>query len=140
MTLAYLVLEMQQNTAAIQGTVRQAMLAEDRESLYQIVENPFLGQYIFGDGTVTELTADQEIQFRAYLTAFFKMRENHWLQYQNGVLDELTWRSYRTALLVTLSAEIPRLWWYEIVSREALTPGFVADINQQIDEASAVGR
>jgi hypothetical protein len=34
----------------------------------------------------------------AYGVAFFRTRENYWLQYRSGALDHETWESYRSVL------------------------------------------
>jgi hypothetical protein len=34
----------------------------------------------------------------AYGVAFFRTRENYWLQYRSGDLDHETWESYRSVL------------------------------------------
>jgi hypothetical protein len=121
-TLVYLAVQTDQNTAAIQATVRQAMLSEDRESLYKLIEHPFLNDRC-------GLTDEQRIQMRAYLLAFLRMRENHWLQFQRGVLDEATWRSYQAALPgVVLSSEVGRAVWEQ--SESVFDQTFVASVNK----------
>ena len=114
----YLATQTQQNTAAIQASVRQAMLSEDRESLYKIIEYPFLGR-------ACGLTEEQKVQTQAYLFAFLRMRENYWIQYQNGVLDESTWESYKQPLSsVVLDSEFGRNLWRSAAAGSALEPGF----------------
>ena len=41
-TLAYLAIQTQQNTQALQASVRQSMLTEDRELLYKQMDYPFM--------------------------------------------------------------------------------------------------
>ena len=114
----YLATQTQQNTAAIQASVRQAMLSEDRESLYKIIEYPFLGR-------ACGLTEEQKVQTRAYLFAFLRMRENYWIQYRNGVLDESTWESYKQPLSsVVLDSEFGRNLWRGVAAGSELEPGF----------------
>lgn len=121
-TLLYLAIQTQQNTDAIQASVRQAMLAEDRESLYKLIEYPLLNKR-------TNLTEEEQIQITANMVAFIRMRENHWLQYQNGVLDEATWLSYREPLLsVVFHSVIGRNVW-STQSASILDPSFVDSIN-----------
>lgn len=126
-TLLYLAIQTQQNTDAVQASVRQAMLAEDRESLYKIIEFPSLNKR-------TDLTEIEEVQLFANLIAFIRMRENHWLQYQNGVLDEATWLSYRQPLLnVVFHSAFGRNVWTE-QSEVILDPSFVESINSWVSE------
>ncbi len=116
------------NTNAIQSTVRQAILSEDRESLYIVIEYPFLNKR-------TNLSPEQEIQLTAFLVALIRMRENHWLQFQNGVLDEATWLSYRFPLLRSVfSSEFGRNVWQE----NAFDPVFVESINEWVNGLTIV--
>ena len=41
-TLGYLAIQTQQNTAAIQASVRQAMLSDDMELIHQLIDYPML--------------------------------------------------------------------------------------------------
>jgi hypothetical protein len=56
-TLGYLAVETRQNTLATQATVRQAMLAEDRELLFKTMEYPFILTV-----PIQELTPEQAYQ------------------------------------------------------------------------------
>jgi len=104
-TLGYLAIQTQQNTAAVQASVRQSMLEADRESLYMQVENPFLFRR-------SGLNEEEQLQLIGFLTAFMRTRENFWIQYRNGVLDQGTWESYRGALvIVVFSSEFGRRVW-----------------------------
>jgi len=114
----YLATQTEQNTAAVQASVRQAMLSEDRESLYKIIEYPFLGR-------ACDLTEEQKTQTRAYLAAFLRMRENYWIQYRSGVLDQATWESYREPLSsVVLDSEFGRNLWRGVSASSGFEPGF----------------
>ena len=59
------------------------------------------------------------------------MRENHWFQYQNGILDEGTWISYRQALRgVVFSSEVGRSLWQEAIETDTYAPGFRDSVNE----------
>ena len=107
-TLAYLAIQTQQNTLAIQASVRQDMLESDRALLFLQVENPSI---TIARATDIDLTDEDVVQLASYLTAVVRVRENQWLQYQNGVIDERTWLSYRTPIGAVLSTERTRSWW-----------------------------
>ena len=122
----YLAVQTEQNTAAIQASVRQAMVSEDRESLYKIIEYPFLNR-------PCNLTPEQTEQTRAYLMAFLRIRENHWVQYQQGVLDEGTWQVYRKPLSgVVLRWELGRKLWQD--SRADIDVGFAENVDELLRE------
>ena len=126
-TLGYLAIQTQQNTAAVQASVRQGMLEADRESLYTAVEYPFLFRR-------SGLDEDQQLQLIGFLTAFMRTRENYWIQYQNGVLDRDTWESYRGALVIVIfSSEFGRrVWEQQTASGLTFDSGFVDAINEWV--------
>ena len=125
-TLGYLAVQTQQNTAAIEATVRQGMLAGDQQQLYQWIEHPNLNKR-------TNLTELEKVQVSAHITAFIRTRENHWLQYENGVLDESTWLSYRNAMIpVIFSSEYGRAVWNEFTLRGRFDQEFVRQINEWV--------
>jgi len=125
-TLAYLVVEMRQNTVAIQGATRQSMLAEDRELLSLQVEYPFIYPYV---QDVSELTDAEKRQFSTWLIAFARIREGLWLQYEYGVIDERTWNSYISPFLAVFSLEHTREWWRLRTARGVFDQGFVDQVN-----------
>ena len=132
-TLLYLAIQTQQNTDAVQASVRQAILAEDREALYKLIEYPALNKR-------TELSDEEAVQVRAFIIAFIRMRENHWLQYQNGVLDEATWLSYREPLLnVVFHSTLGRVVWKD-QAETIVNPGFVQSINTWVSEMDLQNR
>ena len=126
-TLGYLAIQTQQNTAAIQASVRQSMLEADRESLYMGVDHPFLYKR-------SGLSEDEELQLIGFMTAFMRTRENYWIQYRNGVLDRDTWESYRGALVIVIfSSEIGRrVWEAQTASGLVFDRGFVDAINEWV--------
>jgi hypothetical protein len=106
-TLAYLAIQTQQNTVAIQASVRQAMLESDRAMLFLQAENPSIS---ISRDTDIELTDEDAVRLSSYLVAVVRVRENQRLQYQNGVIDERTWRTYSSAILPVFSTERARSW------------------------------
>lgn len=130
-TLGYLALEMRQNTTAIQATVRQAMVTDDREILTLQIENPILFTGRFGE---SDLTDEEAVQLVSFLIIVIRVRENQWLQYQNGVIDERTWIAYRSALTSVLSTEFVRAWWRTRSARNEFDPAFVELVDELFTE------
>ena len=130
-TLGYLAIQTRQNTAAVQATTRQAMLAEDRELLGLRLEFGVQELMIREAGSLSD---DEMIRLSTWLVIFLRNRENQWLQRQNGVIDEATWATYSYAIAPILSYEITRPWWDERVSRGEFDPGFVSYVNGRLAE------
>jgi hypothetical protein len=130
-TLVYLAVQTAQNTAAVQGSTRQAMLAEDRELLALRLE---YGVNLLMTREVGSLSDDERDRLSTWLVAFIRNRENQWLQLQSGVIDEETWRTYSAAIAPILSYEITRPWWTERASRGEFDPGFRNYVNGILSE------
>ncbi len=128
-TLAYLAVETNQNTAAIQATVRQSMLETDMDLLFAQMEYPHVMPGGYGG---RDLTEDETAQPASWLIAFIRSRENYWLQYQNGVIDEATWASYRNPLGIVLSQVFSRSLWETRSGAGAWDAGFVRDVNRML--------
>ena len=102
------------------------MLQEDRESLRMVIENPTLNKR-------NNLTAEEETRVQAFLIHFLRTRENHWLQYHNGVLDKVTWVSYRNAPIpVIFSSRYGRALWNSQIIHDALDSGFLESIDEWV--------
>ena len=126
-TLVFLVVQMQQNTEAVQANSQQSALSEDLQFLYRFVDKPALSQGRFKP----QLTDDEKIQMHFTYTAFFRMRETQWLQYQNGVMDQATWESYRNAIVALLSSDRGRIWWQRSGETQ-FDLGFVAHVDDYL--------
>ena len=129
MTLGYLAIEMRQNTIAVQGATRQAMLAEDRELLSMQLDNPHVYPFVHD---VSSLTDDQKLQLSTWLVAFSRVREGIWLQYENGVIDERTLDSYMAPFVGVMSLEHTREWWRRRTARGVFDQGFVDNVNETL--------
>lgn len=125
-----------QNTAAVQASTRQAMLAEDRELLTLAFESPEVFEIMTRE--VGSLTDAERIRMMAWLVVFIRGRENQWLQYQNGVIDEATWTTYGNAIAPILSFEITRPWWVARSATGEWDPRFVAYVNEVLARTEIV--
>ena len=106
-TLVYLAIEIQQNSDATEAETRQAMLASDQQFLQLFVDKPelYLNWY------KPDLTDAEKTQLSYFLVTHFRMRENNWFQYRNGILDDATWKSYSASIPAVLSSPRTRRWW-----------------------------
>ena len=132
-TLGYLAVETQQNTAAVQASVRQAMLADDLELISRLLDYPLLFTERSGDA---QLTDEDLVRLHAFVLGIIRSRESQWLQYQNGVIDERSWRTYQSAILGALSSEFMRSWWRNRAGRGEFDRGFIVAIDKLLEENS----
>ena len=126
-TLAYLTIQVRQNTDALNAQSRQSVLTSAQTELLTSVDHPEMIVAISKSGP---LTIEENIQLDAYLTASMRSREFSWLQFQNGLIDEEQWTTELAVIRSIMSAPRIRLWWTRLgrtyVSMEFAT--FVDDL------------
>ena len=83
-----------------------------------------------------ELTIEEAFAIQSDLIALIRMRENHWLQLQNGNLDEATWETYRRGLLYNLLNPRLRQIWDYYSGAGGFDPDFVREITDALPPAS----
>jgi hypothetical protein len=102
-SLAYVAIQVRQNTVTQVAASRQAVLAADLELLSWAMEHP---EDALGLGD----TAD-DIRSTAFLVAYVRIREFMWYQYQNGILDQTTWESYLAPTAAVFESDMARRIW-----------------------------
>lgn len=106
-TLVYLLLELQQNTNALEASTRQAALDNSMQVLQTAIDYPEL----WLSRTKDTLTETERIRLSAYLFQAVRRAQVAWQQYQAGALDEAGWTAVRQALIGNLDTPQPRKWW-----------------------------
>lgn len=123
----YLATQTEQNTAAIAASVRQEMFANDQVLLTKGME--FRSCQVEG----SNMWSAPEC-FSASSLIFLRSRENNWLQYRDGVIDEVTYETYNKVLSDMLSnPAVADLW--PLLSRN-LSDAFVEYANQLLAEVA----
>jgi hypothetical protein len=130
-TVIYLAIQTRQHTLAVQASVRQAMLSEDRELLFKQMDFPFTAFPMYEK---RELSDDQLVQLASYSMALMRSRENYWLQYRSGGIDEATWDTFRVPLQISLSSPIGRTLWNNLCGGGLLNAGFVNAIYRHLGD------
>ena len=125
-TLGYLAIQTQQNTAAVQASVRQAMLQDDLDLLRMLSDYPIMYTGRSGD---SQLSDEDLVRLHVNMLSLIRSRENQYRQYLNGVIDERSWRTYQAALPAVFSTDFSRSWWRNRGGRGEFDEGFVAIVN-----------
>jgi len=128
-TLIYMLVEISQNTAALETSARQTTVQNDLAILLSAVEDPeiWLNQH------KQELTEAESEQLSAYLFAVTRIQEHNWLQFLSGALDETTWVSYQSGFVGTLSQPQTRKWWDYYSGQGVWAPGFEDFVNERLE-------
>ena len=124
-SLAYVGVQVRQNTNAQLTTSRQATLAAHVELLGRSMEYP--------EATEALGSSADDIRFNAWLVMYLRITEFAWYQYQNGILDKTSWESYMAPTVAVFAADRARLVWDSNVIRVA--PGFRARIDEALANA-----
>jgi hypothetical protein len=110
-TLIVLIVEIRQNTEALNAQSRQSVLTSAQTQLLLIANQPNIVTSISKPGA---LTADENAALDAWLTASMRGREYAWLQYRNGLIDEDQWKTEKAVTGIVVSAPRTRLWWTKL--------------------------
>ena len=105
--IVFLGLELRQNTNIAQATASQNMASAESAVALQWVNYP----EIIGLFTKPELTDEDIYRLHAFLVMWARTYENHWSQFQAGVINEETLVRYEGAFLGALSFPRNRNWW-----------------------------
>ena len=110
-TLIVLIVEIRQNTEALNAQSRQSVLTSAQTQLLLVANRPDIVTSISKPGP---LTADENAALDAWLTASMRGREYAWLQYRNGLIDDAQWNTEMVVTRTVLSAPRTRLWWTKL--------------------------
>ena len=72
------------------------------------------------------------------MISFVRMRENNWLHYENGTLDDVTWQAYRLSLVAQLTAPQTRTWWQNFPVERIFDSEFISLVNELLANVPVV--
>ena len=128
-SLVYVAVQVRQNTDAQLTASRQATLAAHVELLSKSMDYP--------EATEALGESAEDIRFNAWLVMYLRITEFAWYQYQNGILDRVSWESFMAPTVAVFEADRARRVWESNVIR--LDPGFRSHINQALADATKRG-
>ena len=133
-TLAYLAVQTQQNTAALNASSRQQMLDTELMIIDASRTDPLVSVTRTIDDFLA-LSRAERTQLENFYNMLWRARESLWLQKESGALDEESWATYSGMLIFLISTrEFVGELWSQAVAMGLPHPGFAAEINQQLDE------
>src|SRR5262245_57752283 len=108
-TLIYLAVQVRQNTRALRTQSRQAALSGSQSALIAAIEHPDIHLAI-ARGRST-LSPEENIKVFFWLLAVMRAAEFAWLQFRDGVIDDVQWKQELLVVQRILGEEINRAWW-----------------------------
>jgi hypothetical protein len=107
-TLIYLSIQVRQGKDLLRSEARQAQVNNDQNNIYKFIEHPGLAESFW---TGEELGRDEKARLAFFIIVSLRAREHEYFQYKAGVLDEVTWMSYRNVIFFVLGTERARSIW-----------------------------
>jgi len=129
-TLIYLAIQARQTQHALNAASRQGIMAGDLQLLSGTVSSVDVASLLTKDAV--ELTPGESFAVGSWCAGFVRVREFAWFQYQAGVLDETTWRSYIGPARRILGLPSLRPWWDQFM--EEVDPEFRDYMNRLMGE------
>ena len=131
-SLAFVAVELSQNTKAIQATVRNDLAAASREWSLAQATSPELAEAADKWMAGEEVTRAEFRMVRSFCVALMRNVENVYLQVQNGSVDESALVGYGFRAIPLLRSDRFVTLWPDI--RETFHPGFVEAFEEQNPE------
>jgi len=118
------------NTEATRSQVRESIVNAELSVLQMAADHPYLLQFDFNP---EEHTEQENGRAQAYFLIMLRTREDFWVQYQSGYLDEATYRSYRNILLLLIAnSDFYHGNWEGWTNGSVVNRGFIEDINREL--------
>jgi hypothetical protein len=147
LSLLLVVFELRQNTNALRGSTFDAITEHGQFELYWSSEIAPIVVKAIQDPS--QLDVVESFRLGEWLTSAMNARQNEFVQYQLGLIDERSWETLENVIQVMLGYEWAREWWSiygtNFVNREfvakvdELMEGSTFDYAQTLEELSEIG-
>ncbi len=124
-TLIYLSRQVKQANMLAKSQVRQRMVEQTQEEIYQWMNNPDLPESFI---STAKLSAATQAKLHFFLLAAMRQREWEWYQYKDGVIDKSVYQAYHEVIGLHLGIARTRNWW-RTVGRIGFNQEFVAEVD-----------
>ena len=124
-TLAYLAVQIRQNTASLKASTIQTML-EASASLHDLcASNPELGRiFLTGAEDPSGLAEEEQVRFHFLMMAFLRRLENIYHQGLSDQVSDLEWSGIRYSAIDVLARPGANDWWQQ--NKDRFNSSFVS--------------
>lgn len=137
-TLAYLALQIRQNSNSVKAASAQAVLGALTQSIASVASSSAASRVaILGQTDFDQLSEDEQLQFALWLLGWFRVFEQAHHQFSAGVLDPVQWKGHAAQIESTMQSPAVRRWW--TVRRVLFDPDFRRFIEGLPAESSVPG-
>ncbi len=127
-SLIYLGAQVRQSNVLSRAQTRQSMIQMAREEILSVTPA------IYAAFTADEVSAEDKINLHQWLVAMMRQREYEWLTRADGVIDQGMFDAYAGVIPMLLGPERARRWWDYHGNEHAFAPGFVAFVNELLEQ------
>jgi len=124
-TLIYLSRQVRQGNLLARSQVRQQMVEQAHEELYQWKNDSGLRNCFVKKGALSE--EEQEV-LHYFLLAAMRQREWEWFQFSDRVIGKDIYQAYHGVIALHLGIPRTRRWW-QTVGRIGFNASFVAEVD-----------
>jgi hypothetical protein len=122
-TLAYLALQIRQNSRSVKAATAQAVLSALAQSISSMSASSAASRVaVLGQIDFDQLSEDEQLQFALWLLGWFRVFEQAHHQFRAGVLDPALWAGHAKQMESTMQSPVVRRWW--AVRRVLFDPEF----------------
>jgi hypothetical protein len=129
LSLTFVAVELQQNTKAIEATVRNDLASASREWTLALATSPELTEALLKWEAEEEMTSVEARMVIQLAVGVLRNVENVYLQVQNGSVEESALIGYGFQGIPLMRASRFTRWWALV--RNSYHPDFVADFEAQ---------
>lgn len=131
-TLAYLALQIRQNTRAMRTASRQ-QVAESFRSLNRLALDPRLARvHAMGLRSFPDLAFDERTSFNGIMNEHTLFFQGAFALHESGQLEEQTYKAYREWVAMQLATPGGRAWWE--MARPFYAPGSVEALDARVEQ------
>jgi len=126
-TLAYLAIQIRQNSASLRSATRQAISTNQSEIGFRLAENPELLSLVLQHTSVGDSVPEKKLRAHYFIRGLMRTYENQYHQYQDGTFDESVWYGYLNNMSQTFASPVTGEFW--ATNRDLYSAEFAAFVD-----------
>ena len=131
-TLAYLAVQIEQNTIAVEASTRQGRLDYGRQQTELLITQPGLAKLVLAaEKSADDLTAEERLRFYEFTTWRMATWEMAYLDYIDGLIDEETWLAWDGYYMLFVEGK-PGYRTFFIDTRQQWDSRFMAHVDKSL--------
>ncbi len=135
-SIAYLTIEVQRNTSAIQSQTSQGLLAMANQANMELAANADMADiFVRGNDALNSLSPGERLRYRRMINSEIGIWEHAFYSHANGTMDDRLWKGYDVSYRATFCIDSARQIWAEI--QNFFGDDFRAHVNSTTEEACA---